>query len=47
MKGFCLKVFLGCDDHTVSLRFVGRLEQDCHTSWPIGDGSVPIPGSSG
>lgn len=26
MKGFCLKVFLGCDDHTLKLRLLGRLE---------------------
>lgn len=27
MTGFYLEVFLGCDDHTLSLRLVGRLEQ--------------------
>lgn len=27
MKCFCLKVFARCDDHTLNLRLVGRLEQ--------------------
>lgn len=32
VKGFCLKVFLGRDDHTLGLRFVGRLEQGYRTT---------------
>lgn len=43
VKGFCLMVFLGQDDHTLGLRFVGRLERDYRTTWPIGDGGMPTP----
>lgn len=27
MKCFCFQVFVGCDDHTLNLKLVGRLEQ--------------------
>lgn len=43
MKGFYFKVFLGCDDHTLSLRLVGRLEQgQCLAPGLVGRGK-PTP----
>lgn len=42
-KWFCLKVFLGCDDHTLHLRSVGRLEPGYHPTWATEDGGMPTP----